>query len=311
MPKAKSGTASSNAALANKPGGSNESAATRRLNENAAARSQVSSSDLFTHLKKKLRKVTIDAQTFYVAEGDTLLDEDQLGIYALNRQSLEEAQRAAALADSAGLGTERLMQTRGLIAIKQNGKIVRWKPGTVLSYRVVKNTFPDENNYKFVVQQMAAATGDWQITCGIEFKHMPELDDRNGVQPEGALFAVREIDAGGNFIASAFFPNDPKDRRRVLIDPSYYTTSFDKVGVLRHELGHVLGFRHEHIHKNAPPVCPDEDDWETEYLTKYDPQSVMHYFCGEVGTRDLRITDLDRTGARQVYGPPLNTVSFV
>jgi hypothetical protein len=309
--KAKNKTASSSAALSNAAAPAGQSAATRRLNENADARNRVSESDLFTHLKNRLRKVTIDAQTFYVAEGDTLMDEDQLGIYAVNRQSLEDAQRAAALADSAGLGTERLMQTRGLIAIKQNGKIVRWKPDTVLTYRVVKNTFPDENNYDFVVQQMAAATRDWQATCGVAFKHMPELDDRNGVQPEGALFSVREIDAGGNFIASAFFPNDPKDRRRMLIDPSYYTTSFDKVGVLRHELGHVLGFRHEHIHKNAPPVCPHEDDWETEYLTQYDPQSVMHYFCGNVGTRDLRITDLDRTGARQVYGPPLNSINFV
>jgi hypothetical protein len=120
------------------------------------------------------------------------------------------------------------------------------------------------------------------------------------------VFAVREFDASGQFIASAFFPNDPRNRRRVLIDPSFFAAnlSFDRIGVLRHELGHVLGFRHEHIRSGAPPACPDEDVFGAIDLTRYDPQSVMHYFCGGLGTRELRITAIDRNGSRQVYGPP-------
>jgi hypothetical protein len=35
----------------------------------------------------------------------------------------------------------------------------------------------------------------------------------------------------------------------------------------------------------------------------------MHYFCGNLGSRELAITDLDRTGSERVYGPPLS--SFV
>ena len=68
------------------------------------------------------------------------------------------------------------------------------------------------------------------------------------IDPE-LVFTVRHVDAGGQFIAAAFFPTYPPLRRRVLIDPSYFADdlSFDRVGVLRHELGHVLGFRHEHI----------------------------------------------------------------
>jgi len=119
------------------------------------------------------------------------------------------------------------------------------------------------------------------------------------------------FDAGGSVIASSFFPSDPPDRRHLLIDPTYFTTSFDKVGVFRHELGHVLGFRHEHIRNEAPPVCPNEPLWDTQVLSAYDPKSVMHYFCGGVGSHDLSITDLDRKGARMVYGPPLSAAALV
>jgi hypothetical protein len=80
--------------------------------------------------------------------------------------------------------------------------------------------------------------------------------------------------------------------------------------VLRHELGHVLGFRHELIRSGAPAVCPKEPLWDARPLTDYDPQSVMHYFCGGVGSSSLRITELDRVGAQQVYGPSLNNIHF-
>ena len=124
---------------------------------------------------------------------------------------------------------------------------------------------------------------------------------------------MRKIDSGGRFIAAAFFPNDPPARRRVLIDPSFFDPDlqFDPVGGLRHELGHVLGFRHEHIRSGAPPACPQEDTFDTVDLTQYDPQSVMHYFCGGVGSPDLAITEVDRKGAQRVYGLPRGSFAFV
>jgi hypothetical protein len=119
------------------------------------------------------------------------------------------------------------------------------------------------------------------------------------------VFPVRFINANGAFIASSFFPTDIQSRWRMLIDPSYFATTFDHVGVLRHELGHVLGFRHEHTRPDAPPVCPDEPLGDTINLGAYDPRSVMHYFCGGVGSRSLEITEVDRAGSQLVYGPPL------
>jgi len=269
--------------------------------------------DLYSLLKSKLNTVQVEGETLYVAEGDTLLNDEQLQIYAEVREQENKAREAAKKADAAGFGTVRLEEApRGLIASTRNGKIVRWKPGAVLGYRVARATFAGSDaHYQLVVDSMHAATAEWEQSCGVNFEHLSALDDRAGTALEGALFVVREFDAAGKFIASSFFPSDPVDRRRVLIDPSYYTTSFDKVGVLRHELGHVLGFRHEHIRNEAPPVCPNEPLWDTKVLTSYDPTSVMHYFCGGVGTNALKISPLDRKGAQQVYGPPLAAAALV
>lgn len=47
--------------------------------------------------------------------------------------------------------------------------------------------------------------------------------------------------------------------------------------------------------------CPQEETQDAVNLTDYDPQSVMHYFCGGVGTQDMKITAVDRQGARALY----------
>jgi hypothetical protein len=294
---------------------SSRTVAARRLSSDAGLRGQLTSADLFTRLQSRLSQVEIDGETYFVAEGDTLLDIDQLAFYAASRQKQDEAFRAAQAASEAGLGTVALGDpgARGLIGMIQNGKIVRWAPGFVLTYRVAHDTFTSEDRYKLAVNCVETATAGWEATCGIKFEHKGELDKKPGSAPAGAVFSVREFNAQGTFIASAFFPNDPPARRRVLIDPSFFADNlgFDRVGVLRHELGHVLGFRHEHIRSGAPAVCPDESLVGTIDFTKYDPRSVMHYFCGNVGSRDLKITDIDRVGAQRVYGPPLAGTEFI
>ncbi len=270
--------------------------------------------NLYTRLRNGLEKVTIDGEDLYIAEGDTLLDEAQLEIYCLQKQAVNQLRRYEKISDAAGLGGVCLSASNngGLLGIMQGGKYVRWEHGIELTYCVLKQTFTTGvGNYELVKENFKKATEGWEETCGVKFAYQSEKDNSTNTEP-GVLdvkFVVREFDAGGRFIASAFFPNDPVYRRRVLIDPTYYQSgSFDKVGVLRHELGHVLGFRHEHIRSQAPDPCYNEDLTDVVDLSVYDSKSVMHYLCGGAGDPQLRITSLDREGAQKLYGPPLNNI---
>ncbi|MFZ2360599.1 MAG: matrixin family metalloprotease [Anaerolineae bacterium] len=264
-----------------------------------------SASEIFEELKQTKHKITIDALDYYLVEGDLRLDENQLLLYAF--ELAEQEQRKAG-----GASGEQREPLVGIV--DDEGRIVRWKKGLVLTYNVLRSSFASDAQYQTVVQAMRVATADWEAACGVNFKHLGELD--GGVAPgsQAPLFRVRQFNAGGRFIAMAFFPDEPLDRREVIIDPSFFapTLRFDRAGVLRHELGHVLGFRHEHILSEAPAICPDEALGNIIQLSDYDPRSVMHYFCGgaDFGTRDLKITDVDRTAARKVYGPPDSEVHY-
>lgn len=252
-------------------------------------------------LTTRLRKVTIDGTEYFVAEGDLLLTPDELVDYAGNLN--------APAAPPPDVSPDAPSE---LLVVSANGKPVRWAPGVVLSYYIKKETFTAAQ-YAEVRSNTVDATEAWMAICGVEFRHLVQLDtDLAQRTAAAAVFTVQFINAGGRFIAAAFFPNDPPPRRRVLIDPSYFAMDlvFDKVGVLRHELGHTLGFRHEHIRSGAPAVCPDESLTDVIELTDYDPLSVMHYFCGQVGSKTLDITTKDRDGARTLYGSPLSQFSL-
>lgn len=255
--------------------------------------------------------VHVDGEFLYCVEGDLLFDADELDLYQETQKALQAQREAARFVENSGFGDAELKQfgtqTSSLVGILYGGKLVRWAPGTVLRYCVLRRTFPRDDWYEEIVANMQLATDDWSASCGVSFEHVDSADNSDLLRPPEVHFPVRHISASGAFIAAAFFPTDPVHRRRMLIDPSYFNTKFDRVGVLRHELGHSLGFRHEHIRSGAPAVCPDEDTTGTVDLTAYDPKSVMHYFCGNVGSRSLAITDLDRTGAQLVYGPPLSS----
>lgn len=290
-----------------------ETLAAQAFNEAPTLRAAARKSLGLVELKGRSKKVKTDSGSYYVVEGDLLLDEDELQYHALQKEVQTQAQMMGLT------GFSHRTREDGLVGAASGGRLVRWRPGMTLKYCVLRNTFPSKKQYDLVKSNMKKATDDWTEICGIEFAHDEQYDQHedsstspNEIAP-GMVFSIRYFDAHGQFIAAAFFPTYPPVRRRVLIDPSYFsrTLRFNKVGVLRHELGHVLGFRHEHIRSGAPAACPDESTTDTIDLTAYDPQSVMHYYCGGVGSPDLALTELDRLGAEKVYGPSFASMVIV
>ena len=61
----------------------------------------------------------------------------------------------------------------------------------------------------------------------------------------------------------------------MLVDDSIWTSgSWTPTNILGHELGHTLGFRHEHTRPESG-TCFEDNNWRP--LTPYDSASIMHY----------------------------------
>lgn len=155
-----------------------------------------------------------------------------------------------------------------------------------------------------VIADMAAAAGAWEEAADVDFIHLPSEDAACTAANPNVLFDIRPVDVNGQYLARAFFPNEPRPERNVLIDESAFgldpNAVLQLVGILRHELGHTLGWRHEHTRPESG-ACFEDNDWRP--LTDYDRFSVMHYpQCNGGGDWSLTLTHKDKNGAACVYG---------
>jgi hypothetical protein len=151
---------------------------------------------------------------------------------------------------------------------------------------------------------MESATDAWEAVADIDFIYIGTEDSRCTASNPAVMFDVRPVDVGGKYLARAFFPNDPRASRNVLIDSSSFgldpNDKLTLTGILRHELGHTLGFRHEHTRPDSG-ACFEDQDWRP--LTDYDAFSVMHYpQCNGLGDWSLILTAKDKSGAACLYG---------
>ncbi|HEU0037431.1 MAG TPA: Ig-like domain-containing protein [Kofleriaceae bacterium] len=196
---------------------------------------------------------------------------------------------------------------QGALAIYNTGTDIKWDDTQKknITYCIGASF---GTNKQLVVDAMKAATdGGWEKMADVNFIYVP-TEDANCTGANGnVVFDVNQA-TGQPFLARAFFPNDQRANRNVIID----TTSFDPTqtggiplaNILGHELGHTLGFRHEHTRPEANATQCFEDN-QFRGVTVYDSASVMHYpQCNGTSTT-LAFTELDRQGVSSVYGPPL------
>jgi len=229
---------------------------------------------------------------YYIVDGDELV-EDEAGL---------RAYYDAVLAPASGDGTGDIASTRhGLAVNRINGADDRWTSSRAqnLTYCVSSASFG--SRYQTVVNAMANAAAAWENVSGVNYVHDSSQDGNCNAGNSAELFDVRQV-SGQPYTARAFFPSNGRSQREVLIDSTAFGNlgRITLTGVLRHELGHTLGFRHEHIRPGAGGVCPEGGSYRA--LTTYDSASVMHYpQCNGSNSGDLRITSRDASGAASLY----------
>ncbi|POR52605.1 hypothetical protein [Bosea psychrotolerans] len=189
-----------------------------------------------------------------------------------------------------------------LVITDSHGQPLFWERGKRhLTYAVKKASFQDQIRYDDVVKRMKLAGEEWVRVCSgcdLRIEHKSEFDDQPSLSK--VTFIVQYEKEQNSFIAAAFFPKQDRFRNFLVIGPQFFSTSFDRTGVLRHEIGHILGYRHMHI--VGIPGCSTEDaNWKA-ITDVYDKKSVMHYYCGGGGTRDLALSEQDKIDHNKLYG---------
>jgi len=195
-------------------------------------------------------------------------------------------------------GSEEAME-EGLVVNTVGGVDDRWSASQVgnLTYCVSSKFGTRKAD---IVNAMAAGAALWEgASSKINYVYVPSQDANCTTRNNSVLFSVEPVQTS-QYIARAFFPSSPKRSRNVLVDDSIWTSgSWTPANIMGHELGHTLGFRHEHTRPEAG-TCFEDNSWRP--LTPYDGASIMHYPQCNGTSDDLSFSSYDAAGVRAVYG---------
>jgi len=196
---------------------------------------------------------------------------------------------------------------QGLIINRVGDQDDKWLGDTALHLNYCVSLVGFGLNYARVVTAMRDAAAAWEDHTWTKFHHLVAEDALCSVlNSNSVVFEVRPGSFNDDTYAVAFFPSyEPRLRNIRIANRAFGNISpITLTGLLRHELGHVLGFRHEHIRPEQPyRSCHEGSNWRA--LTPYDSASVMHYpHCNGSNRGDLVLTERDRAGVAMVYPLP-------
>ncbi|RAH53125.1 zincin [Aspergillus piperis CBS 112811] len=160
------------------------------------------------------------------------------------------------------------------------GVIPRWKPDNPpqpINFAAFANGYPRPGLALLAANALRDAANDWnKLDLGVKFEWVEDISK--------ASFVLSYAGNQEGVLAEAFFPNED--------DLSYlnvYSAAFQpgKIQYLKniflHELGHVLGLRHEF----APELEDTKDDFSVQFGPR-NPLSVMGYeFPPQLQTSDI------------------------
>jgi serralysin len=233
--------------------------------------------------------ITIDSDRYFVLDNDILLNDDGLERFFQDYLQRRIKAQAQALYVKNGF-YQRLNQTR-----------------FPLVYGIYKKSFGDTSyGYQFLSRAMKKAALDWSKACGVSFHHNPEYDDDSSFlnrkhPPENFYFMIRGISMYKQDAAS-FFPDTPPADRVLYFNTLLKDTTL-MTGILRHEIGHILGFFHDLTGSSS--MCNDGSRNGIKAVGDADLFSIMRKHCyikGKfVGARNLVLTETDEKAARTIY----------
>jgi hypothetical protein len=185
----------------------------------------------------------------------------------------------------------------GLIINTVRGVDDRWSASQAMNLTYCVSTTFGANHSK-VVSAMAGGAALWEgASSKVNFVYVSSQDGNCTTRNKSVLFSVSPVSTT-QYIARAFFPSSRT--KNILIDDSIWTSgSWTPTDILGHELGHTLGFRHEHTRPESG-TCFEDNNWRP--LTPYDSVSIMHYPQCNGGSANLSFSSYDAIGVRAVYG---------
>ena len=191
-------------------------------------------------------------------------------------------------------------RVEGLIVNRVNGADDKWSATQAMNLTYCVST-KFGANYTAVANAMTAGSGLWEAASSkVNFTHVPSADADCTTRNNAVLFSV-EPTSTTQYIARAFFPSSADRSRNILVNAvsMQNSGSWEPGDILGHELGHTLGFRHEHTRPEAG-TCFEDNNWRP--LTPYDSSSIMHYPQCNGGSSDLEFSANDGNGIRALYG---------